>query len=292
MKKLYFVLASAIALTILLPLKGNAQNGVCPTPNPPLVQHIRYNNNLCVVYVDHMWPNAPVTLFDVNLQPIVITTTDVTGYAAMVYPCDKTPYRVSSCVNNPPNVGCCSSLVPAAAQLPVKLTNFSVQLNNDNSVLLKWNSEFEINSFKYVVEKSTDGYNFSEVGTQKAAGNSSRAIAYFYNDKSFSTGAEFYRLRQVDADGRYEFSKVIYINRKQTSGIITRIFPNPFTTDVQLVGITTSELTRNNVRIYNTMGQEVNYRITGANAIALDVNAPRGLYILKVKDQQFRLVKQ
>ena len=292
MKKFYYLLVGLVVMSLILPQKSYSQNNVCPTPNPPLITHIRYNLTLCAVYVDRMWPNAPVTLFDVNLQPIAIVQTDATGYACIIYPCDKTPFRVTSCVNNPPFVGCCSGLVPAAAALPVKLSAFNVRLNSDKSIGLSWRSEFEANSDKYVIERSSDGYSFSEVGNVTAAGSSSKALNYAFTDKSFTSGAAYYRLRQVDLDGKTEYSKVVYINNKNAVGIITKIFPNPFTSDIQLIGLPSSELTRLNVQVFNAMGQRVDFKITGANAIALTDNAPRGLYILKVKDQQFKLIKQ
>jgi hypothetical protein len=51
-------------------------------------------------------------------------------------------------------------------------------------------------------------------------------------------------------------------------------------------------LNSKNVRVFTTTGQEVNYRISGANAIAIDDAYPKGIYILKVKDQSFKLVKE
>jgi len=295
MKKFYYLfMVGLLAICLVPPQQSFSQNNVCPTPNPPLVTHIVYNASLCVVYVDRMWPNSPVTLFDLNLQIISIVQTDATGYACIVYPCNRIPFRVTSCINDTVNNihGCCSGLVPAAALLPIKLTAFNVRLNSDKSIGLAWRSEFEANSDKYVVERSADGYSFSEVGKVTAAGSSSRAINYSFTDRSFGSGAAYYRLRQVDLDGKTEYSKVVYINNKNAVGIITKIFPNPFTNDIQLIGLSSSELTRMNVQVFNTMGQRIDYKITGANAIALGEDAPRGMYILKVKDQQFKLIKQ
>ncbi|MBC8034409.1 MAG: T9SS type A sorting domain-containing protein, partial [Chitinophagaceae bacterium] len=60
---------------------------------------------------------------------------------------------------------------------------------------------------------------------------------------------------------------------------------------VQLIGITSAELNSGTVVVFNSFGQRVNYRIAGANAIEIDPSAARGVYILKVKSQTFKLIK-
>jgi hypothetical protein len=240
-----------------------------------------------------MLPNAPVTLFGPGLTIIpsasgTVVVTDASGFACYIYDCTKNPVSISSC-DIP---GCCTTPVPVRTILPVRLTKFNSRLLSDNSVSLDWTSVTELNSNKYVVERSSDGRNFEAVGTLNSAGNSVRAINYQFTDKLSVPGAYFYRLNQVDIDGRSEYSKVVYVNSGKNSGRITRIFPNPFRQDIQIVGITAGELNSKNVRLFNMAGQQVGYRVSGANAIAIDDNNPKGIYILKVKDQIYKLIKQ
>jgi hypothetical protein len=293
MKKFYSL--SGVLCMLLLSQIAFSQ-GACPGPNPPAVRHVTYIINgqqVCAIYVENMIPNSPVTLFGPNLSLIptasgASVTTDATGFACYIYPCNQTPVRITTC-----NIqGCCNALVPAATILPVRLTRFTGQVINDNTVNLDWTSAVELNSNKYVVERSRDGKNFEAIGTVEAAGNSSRAIAYRYSDKPATPGAYFYRLNQVDIDGKSEYSKVVYVNFGKSSGRVTAVFPNPFRNDVQLVGITTGELNSKNVRVFTVTGQQVNYRISGANSISIDDNNPNGVYILRVKDQTYKLVKQ
>lgn len=293
MKKIY--LLSWVMTLLLFSLGANSQN-FCPGPNPPVIRHISYfvnGHEICAIYVENMLPNAPVTLFGSGLTIIpsasgTVVVTDASGFACYIYDCTKNPVRISSC-DIP---GCCSSPVPVRTILPVRLTRFNSRLLNDNSVSLDWTSVTELNSNKYVVERSSDGRNFVAVGTLNSAGNSARAINYQFTDKLSVPGAYFYRLNQVDIDGKSEYSKVVYVNSGKNSGRITSVFPNPFRQDIQIIGITAGDLNSKNVRLFNAAGQQVGYRISGANAIAIDDNNPKGIYILKVKDQIYKLIKQ
>ena len=293
MKKIY-VTTWVIAL-LFLSLASFSQ-GACPGPNPPAIRHVTYFINgqqVCAIYVENMMPNSPVTLFGAGLTIIptasgTSVTTDATGFACYIYPCNKVPVRITSC-NTP---GCCSSLVPAATILPVRLTRFSSRLVNDKTVTLDWTSVTELNSNQYVIERSNDGKNFEAIGELAAFGNSARAINYQFTDKLLNPGAYFYRLNQVDADGKSEFSRVVYVNSGKGSGRVTAVFPNPFRQEIQLIGITTGDLNSKNVLLFNTAGQQVGYRISGSNAISINESNPKGIYILKVKDQTYKLIKQ
>lgn len=293
MKKIY--LFSGLLLSLLVSISAFAQNA-CNPANPPIVRNISYVINgqqVCAVYVEHMLPNSPVTLFGAGLTVIpsasgTTVTTDATGFACFVYPCNRTPVRVSTC-----NVqGCCSAFVPAAAALPMKVIRFTAQMNNAQTVTLNWSSAMELNSNSYIIERSADGKNFEAVGTVDAAGNSALTLHYTYTDQLPAAGAWFYRLRQVDIDRKYEFSKVVYVNSGKSAGVVSSVFPNPFTNELQLVGITAADLNPNTVRLFSVAGQEVAWKVSGSNAISIANEAPRGLYILRVKDQVFKLVKR
>lgn len=293
MKKFY--LTTGLLFTVLLFSQSLFAQAACPGPNPPVVKNYTYFINgqqVCAVYVENMIPNSPVTLFGPGLVVIptasgTSVTTDATGFACYIFPCNQTPVRVTTC-----NVqGCCSALVPAAAILPVRLTKFVGRLAGDNSVSLDWATAAELNSNKYEIERSLDGKTFEKIGEMGAAGNSASTRSYQFNDKLPTAGAYFYRLKQIDIDEKFEYSRVVYVNSGKAKGSVTSVFPNPFQSDIQLVGISTADLNAKNVRLFNMAGQQVRYRIAGANAIAIDDNSPKGIYILKVNDQTFKLIK-
>jgi hypothetical protein len=186
----------------------------------------------------------------------------------------------------------CKYPIAPGGSLPIKLTSLNGRLNNESEANVTWTSSLEENSFKYEVQRSADGKNFVTVGTVKAAGTSIETVKYSFNDPLPGSGAYYYRLNMIDQDGKSEMSKVVYVNSKKGNGIVTKVFPNPFTSEIQLIGATSSDLTPNNIKVFSVTGQLVKYSIVGANAIAIDVTAPKGLYFVKVKDQTFKLSKQ
>jgi hypothetical protein len=194
--------------------------------------------------------------------------------------------------NSPPESCQITNIINRGA-LPVKLTSFTGRLQNDNEVTLDWASGMEFENSRYEVERSADGKYFEKVGTLTGAGSTSNTSRYTFKDRLPGSGAYFYRLKQIDYDGVFEYSKVVYVNSKKGAGVVTKVFPNPFKGAVQLIGATSSDLTPNNIQVYSIGGQRINYRITGANSILIDPAAPDGIYILKMieQNQQFRLVK-
>ena len=286
MKQFYLPLL----LCVLFSAFHSASKGqnVCPEGQPPVATAVNVNNTFCVVYADRLWPGSIVLLLDINLQVLGSSVADSTGFASVEYPCDQTPYRLSSCVSG---VGCCNVLVPPQAFLPMKLTNFTAEISRASVVTLNWNSEMELSSFKYVVQKSDDGKTFRDIGDIKAAGNSVKAIKYQFADVSFNGGVSYFRLKQVDVDGKFEYSRVVYVNNRKSLGTVKAVAPNPFSSDVQLIGISSSEVKNKNIRVFNSYGQIISYRITGANSIAIDAAAPQGIYYLRIKDQTFKLFK-
>jgi type IX secretion system substrate protein len=195
-------------------------------------------------------------------------------------------------LQNGPTGSLCFTPTALSISLPIKLTAFNATLNGNTSVVLNWTSEFEANSSHFGIEKSNDGKNFSTISTVKAAGMSLRPLKYSFTDANF-TGTGFYRLKLVDLDGRAEYSKTVYVNGGSGSANGTlSVFPNPFRSDVQLKGINASDVNKSSIRVFNATGKEVGFKVSGSNSITIDPSLPRGIYIIRVKDQNFKLVKE
>jgi hypothetical protein len=109
--------------------------------------------------------------------------------------------------------------------LPVELISFTAKCNN-NDVELVWTTASEINNDYFEVQKSDDGNLWYYVGTVKGAGNSSKINNYSFVDKENIANA-YYRLRQVDFDGKFEYSPAIFSNCNETKEINLIVYPNP-----------------------------------------------------------------
>lgn len=99
--------------------------------------------------------------------------------------------------------------------LPVSLTNFTAD-KKANQTILKWNTSHEENLDRFIIERSADAINYTAIGSVAATGNSNKNNAYSYSDLSPLNGKNFYRLQQVDRNGRKMASRVLMVN--QTPG--------------------------------------------------------------------------
>ncbi len=94
--------------------------------------------------------------------------------------------------------------------LPVEFMSFTAQWDN-GSVLLEWETASEIDNERFDVERSTDGENFAVIGSVDGGGTTNEHRQYWFVDKNPVSGISYYRLRQVDFDGKEEHSAVISI---------------------------------------------------------------------------------
>ncbi len=139
-----------------------------------------------------------------------------------------------------------------ATALPVHSLTFTGEKNGDNSISLKWLTGFEINNDHFVIERSADGSTFSAIGNIAAGSQPGTLQQYFYTDGQPNIGVNYYRLKQVDVDGRFRYSAIVKI-LVDKSGKVYMVFPNP-ATDRSTVRFL-SDLSNVTVRLHNAAGQ-------------------------------------
>ncbi|PWH84879.1 hypothetical protein DIT68_12095 [Brumimicrobium oceani] len=108
--------------------------------------------------------------------------------------------------------------------LPVELINFSASC--EEQVEINWTTASESNSDQFIVEKSRDGINWNFVESLSAAGNSVNEIDYKLTDRNISNGIHYYRLRQIDFDGKEEVFGPISVSCSPKSNSMI-VYPNP-----------------------------------------------------------------
>jgi hypothetical protein len=116
-----------------------------------------------------------------------------------------------------------------AIVLPVTLSLFDASIFNKNSALLKWRTETEINTNYFSIERSDDGQHFSEIARVAAAGNSTNARNYNFEDKGrgIVTPAANYRVTTVDVDGKKSLSAIKRVLFENDVKFIGQPFPSP-----------------------------------------------------------------
>ena len=117
------------------------------------------------------------------------------------------------------------------APLPVKLISFTAKAIEKDAIL-NWSTATEKNNDHFEIERSNDGVNFTKAGDVSGAGNSTSIIKYAFTDArvaDFSTQHVYYRLKQVDFDGSFEYSNLAIVTFvKQGVVSILNVQPNPF----------------------------------------------------------------
>lgn len=103
------------------------------------------------------------------------------------------------------------SVINDSIVLPIELIYFHGELI-DKSVVFNWVTLSEINNDYFVIFKSHNAISFSELGRIKGGGNSNFILNYNYADKTPNIGDNYYKLRQVDYDGKFKDFKIIHVN--------------------------------------------------------------------------------
>jgi hypothetical protein len=178
-------------------------------------------------------------------------------------------------------------------QLPVKLLTFNGKKENNNQVKLNWTTAIERNSSKFEIEHATDNKDFKTIGVVDAKGNSNVLTNYTYTHNSTST-INYYRLKQIDANNSFEYSKVLMINFNESEEMIIEpvtIYPIPAKNEVKVELNKSQNITA--ISIYKLDGVFVNSIQTNNPKVKLEISdLPQGVYVLQIEDEFGEIFKR
>jgi hypothetical protein len=179
--------------------------------------------------------------------------------------------------------------------LPVKMLYFNAQKQGETESLLKWATATEIDNDHFEIERSADAQNWQTIGEKKGAGTTSTQQNYSYVDASPLSGVNYYRLKQVDVDGKFSYTDIAQVTfgslgeqaEAKTEATLS-VYPNPLSQSAKLnIDLTSATDNITEVNITNSIGQVVystnlpqiqNYQVFG-------LNLPAGVYIVSVHTQ-------
>ncbi len=146
--------------------------------------------------------------------------------------------------------------------LPVELTSFSVIIF-DNTINLKWETATEVNNYGFEIERSIkENEQYNIIGFVEGHGNSNSPKQYNFIDNEINqSGTYYYRLKQVDNDGTFEYSKTVEINFDNPNNFkLMQNYPNPFNTStiIKYEINTDSDVS---LRVYDLIGNEISILI-------------------------------
>ncbi len=169
--------------------------------------------------------------------------------------------------------------------LPVHFEYFTVTTNKEEH-LLKWKTQLETNNDYFNIQRSYNGKEFSTIAVVKAKTSISNSNTYSFNDKEPLNGMNYYRLEQIDKDGKKNYSTTIYIKKKTTNLLSCSIYPNPVVNNLQLHINSVNEFALN-ISITNITGKPLlqqNILVNAAdNYFNFNVeNFARGTYLINI----------
>jgi len=167
--------------------------------------------------------------------------------------------------------------------LPIELLFFKGECNN-GSVSLNWSTISETNNDYFTIEKSDDGINFEIITIINGAGNSNTQQDYFVIDENPYKGINYYRLKQTDYDGKYEYSDIIAISNidNLTNGLTRWFYPNPASENLNIIW--EGKQQNMELEIYDITGRIVlNQQIENNASISIN-HINKGLYFVKLSD--------
>ncbi len=182
--------------------------------------------------------------------------------------------------------------------LPVELTSFTANVNDQGNVVLNWITATELNNQMFEIERKTEEGQYVTIGYVDAQGTTTEPQEYSYIDNTVETGTYFYRLKQIDFLGTYEYSDEVEV---EVLGPLTfgleQNYPNPFNPSTN-IKYSVPETGVVKLAIYNTLGEEVVVLVDGmVNAgfyeITFDAsNLPSGAYFYRLQSDNLNQVKK
>lgn len=171
------------------------------------------------------------------------------------------------------------------AALPVTLASFNANKAAD-ATILRWTTASENNNSHFEIQRSTDNKKFETIGIVKGSGNSSKKVNYSFSDAALlSAKTVYYRLKQIDFDGAFEYSKTVSVIYNIAKGIGSTL-PNPFNDELN-VTVNSGAATTASVMIMDMIGKvhhtSAEQLQAGSNKININTtDMPDGIYFVRV----------
>ncbi|QQS36792.1 MAG: S8 family peptidase [Ignavibacteriales bacterium] len=176
--------------------------------------------------------------------------------------------------------------------LPVELTSFNARYSND-IVNLEWITSSEKNNYGFEIQRETETNSYETIGFVEGKGTTSNNSFYTFTDEKFSTGKNYYRLKQIDYDGSFKYSNEILVDiALATSFRLSQNYPNPFNPSTK-IDFTVPVKSNVKVKIFDVLGNELMVILNsevekGIHSVNINMNDyPSGIYFVNLSAGDF-----
>jgi len=199
--------------------------------------------------------------------------------------------------------------------LPVELNSFTASVNNSvgkhRGVFLQWETATEVNNYGFEVERTSPrpspyqgeggkhGRGWKKIGFVQGHGNSNSPKQYSFTDSNPPGGKIQYRLKQIDSDGKYEYSKIVDVNiDAPTQFALEQNYPNPFNPSTVISYQLPVAAGHVSLKVYDILGREVatlvnEQKAPGNYEVKFDGSKlASGVYIYRIEAGKFSDTKK
>ncbi|MBK9016593.1 MAG: T9SS type A sorting domain-containing protein [Saprospiraceae bacterium] len=195
-----------------------------------------------------------------------------------------------------PDVG----ITAGEAPLPIELTHFAASVQVQD-VQLRWQTASEQNNAGFDIQRSEDGTSFRSLAWVEGKGTTTDLQEYLYDDKNLREGMTYYyRLRQVDYDGQFDFSPVVTVTVGGKGAVAGEFYPNPTEGGTVRLDFTAKEDSEWKVSVFDAVGNLTSFEelsniniAEGSTTLSFDFTGlPSGVYFVKMDNGAERIYRK
>lgn len=190
-----------------------------------------------------------------------------------------------------------NQLMVSFSLLPVELSFFRGKAMADNKVELSWRTESETDNEGFEIVRSVNGWDWEVLEFVEGRGTTLEAQTYSYMDQSPTKGINYYRLHQLDFDGKSDYSQIVSVYMGEDGASKLQVYPNPIGEGDLILNFPEELSETAALTLYSPTGQVLHQQQVSGLPEALDMTSfPAGIYLLTVTDRsqiwQERIVKR
>jgi Secretion system C-terminal sorting domain len=215
---------------------------------------------------------------------------DVGAYSAAVLSAGRYSQTRSAVTNFSPFAVVDNSLPPT---LPLKWLSFVAQRENNQRVILSWETATEVDNNRFEIERMLDNeVDFQIIAQQQPKNDNANNKFYQQEDENAYQGLSYYRIKQVDNNGQFSYSEIKAVAANSLPPQTLVVYPNPTKNQLFVQHQLDGEAT---VSIINAQGQivlETQQRLNPLQPLILNLDLPAAIYTLKITTEQGQIYTQ